>query len=142
VVPRRPYSSAKACQYRAGSGDQDGYPGGGPLRLLLLQRDRQLQHPGAGPRLHVPAARHQGIKAAGPPVPDPPIQAIACHPRIVKIFQAAYDMMILGDDRRSAEVYVARLSVKLVPQMSSFVKIPDLLERVSQQYIASSYLSH
>jgi len=51
-------------------------------------------------------------------------------------------MMILGDDRRSAEVYVARLSVKLVPQMSSFVKIPDLLERVSQQYIASSYLSH
>ena len=47
---------------------------GGPLRLLLLQRDRQLQHPGAGPRLHVPGARHQGIKAAGPPVPDPPIQ--------------------------------------------------------------------
>ena len=34
-------------------------------------------------------------------------------------------MMISGDDRRNAEVYVARLSVKLVPQQPSCRKHRD-----------------
>jgi hypothetical protein len=30
---------------------------------------------------------------------SPSREAIACHLRVVEIFQAAYDMMISGDDR-------------------------------------------
>ncbi|MGH3419836.1 MAG: hypothetical protein ACRDOD_09630, partial [Streptosporangiaceae bacterium] len=48
---------------------------------------------------------------------QPSREAIACHLRVVEVFQAAYDMMIPGDDRRNAEVYVTSLPVQLVPAL-------------------------
>ena len=51
-------------------GRQDpGDLGGRPLRLLLLQRHRQLQHGRVAARRDLPATRDQGVEAAGAPTP-------------------------------------------------------------------------
>jgi len=62
----------------AGGGAQDpGHLGGGPRRVLPLQRDRQLQHAGVDPGAGLADRGHQRVEPAGPIAADPPVQAVA-----------------------------------------------------------------
>ena len=54
--------------------------GGGPPRLLPLQRLRQRQHLRRGPRGRLPRRRHQRVEPAGLIRPPPPVQRPPRHP--------------------------------------------------------------